>query len=107
MSLLLLVTPHPSQEVFIYRALLSDNNRFSLPCWDLQEVGLLSPEVLYTYKVNCNHLKLSFLQHLGLDLVAWSLKLLVVIRLSNIPAVSTARLELNTCYYVLLLTNFM
>lgn len=51
--------PHPSQEVFIYRALLSDNNRFSLPCWYLQEVGgtlsgfgLWSPEVLYTYKIN-------------------------------------------------------
>uniref|UniRef100_A0A452S3Q7 Transient receptor potential cation channel subfamily C member 5 n=2 Tax=Ursus americanus TaxID=9643 RepID=A0A452S3Q7_URSAM len=39
-------------------------------------------------------------QPLGLDLVAWSLKLLVVFSLSNIPAVSTAHLELNTCYHV-------
>ena len=47
---LLLVTS--SLEVLIYRVILPDNNRFSLPCWDLQEVGgtlsgfgLWSPEV--------------------------------------------------------------
>lgn len=54
--LLLLVTPPPSLEVLIYGVLLP--NKFSLPCWDLQEVGgtlsglgLWSLEILHTYKV--------------------------------------------------------